>query len=1148
MTPQSSRLDNGRPTIAIIAGSLASNYHEGIMRGAAYVAEEKGYNVIGYCGGVINSPDARTLARSKVFELVDMGLISGVIIPFSSHTRYSTPQDCQTFLKQFQDVPVVNIGSQIPHFTNIITDYKVSMIELFHHYYHQHNYRNIVLVRGPKNHASSEKRMQIFLDLLKQHGLEQHQHSVIYCDLKREAAKHRLSQLFEQENGISQDNRSHSKYAIDAIITINDNQALGVMDACKEHGLVIPDDIAVAGSMNTLEGAFCNPSLTTIKEPLFELGQAAALELVAQIEGRSPADTLEIPTELIIRESCGCKCHSQSNPFSQPLSLQPSHEPKSRDWIFDQTKQSFYQLVEQHKGAIIHRDVDRILQAFHHSVEHDDFVDLLATLETRLNHALMSEDIMFWLSLVSQLQRSCLNYLQISDDRDNMLHFMSQLTIIKSEVEQLAVQAQSFEAEHYLNCFRIIVNNLNTSFDLTTIKHYAVDTLQLSELYISLFEDLKTDDEADAIRAKNIVSVRKNQFIGISNKQLNAKKLIPQEVERFNERYSLMVFPLAFGSKAIGFMTTNISHRKGTAFENLREIISSALKNEMLIQNLRDAEERFSDIAHSTSNWLWETNEHHRFTYCSNSTLDIIGYEPSYFIDKGIDSLNIKQHQSLFFAIAQHKDLVDIECWCQHKNGRLICMLVSAKAIYQNGKFNGYRGVFEDITEQKTQEQKIRNLAYTDTLTGLPNRAMLHDTLEQTIIRSNEQQQKFAVMFIDLDHFKHVNDSMGHDAGDLLLVKVTERLTASVGPKETLARLGGDEFVIISSDINAQEEVIKLIHRIFYNLKQPIDVYNKPIYSTLSLGISLYPKDGTDAETLLKKGDSAMYQAKSQGRNGYVFYDHQLELKNSLRNTYERILRQAIEKEQFVLHYQPQVSLLDNSIIGCEVLVRIHSDNGLVPPNLFIPVAEELGLIQFVDEWVFEHACAQYATWKAELGITRRLSINLSALQLQNESIVETYIAIMQKYRVEPADIVLEITENALIDNEEVALTILQTFKQFGVQIAFDDFGTGYSSLSYISRYPIDTIKIDRSFVTDSINNPRNKAIIEGIVLLASSLDLRIVAEGVETVEQYHCVKKLGCHDVQGYYFYKPAAANEIAAMMTEHHANAQQLYSTPVR
>ncbi|CAH0525671.1 EAL domain-containing protein [Vibrio hippocampi] len=1113
-------LKNGRPTIAVLVGSMTSHYHEGIMRGAAYIARQKNYNVIGFCGGVINSSDHLTLARDKVFKLINMNLIAGVISPFSSHMRFVTGEESEAFVAQYNSVPVVNIGSHISGYTNVVADYEVAFTELFDHLYHTHGYRNIMLVRGPEHHASSVSRAKVYKKLLEQYQLPYDDDLVLKCDLKRRTAKAAVEHYFD-----------HVNKPVDAVIAISDNQALGVIDACKERGLRVPEDIGVIGSMDSLEGAFSSPSLSSIKEPLFELGQAAAIEVINQIEGKPATVEIKIPTSLITRDSCGCNALETRKRLHQESSACSTAVVNGHDPIFKETQDFFEKTIEQHKGGIIRDDVNVILRLFQESIYKGEFSSLLTELRNKLEHSLRSEDVVLWLSLIAQLELSALRYLKAAGNSITLVDFIAELTTIKNEAEQITFKFQSFETEYYLNYFRAIVNNLNASFDLTTIKKYTVDILQLSELYIHIFHD----PNAEKLTAKNIVSVRNNQFIEIENKDFCAQELIPQGVEPYQGLYTLMVFPLSFGNKPLGFMTTNLSGRKGTAFENLRAIISSALKNEMLIQDLKRAEERFSDIAHSTSNWLWETDAQHRFTYCSHSSNDVIGYAPDFLMGKDIHELNVESGDSYIQMMHNHEALVEIECWYQHQNGRIICLLISAKPIIHKGVFSGYRGIFEDVTEQRLQEEKIKSLAYSDILTGLPNRTLLHEKLQETIRISSKYDQQFALMFIDLDHFKNINDSMGHAAGDQLLVELTERLNNSIRRSDTLARLGGDEFVIILADIDNEAEVIDVAHRIFKNLQPAIVVQNKSIYSTLSLGISIYPNDGLEAETLLKKGDSAMYQAKSQGRNGYVFYDTELEKKNTLRNTYEEVLREALTTDGFVLHYQPQVDIETNQIVGLETLVRIdNAQMGIVAPNLFIPLAEELGLIGQVDEWVFEHTCAQYAKWREQGYVLPRLSINLSAMQLRNDAVLIRYTDILQKYQVEPRHIQLEITENALIGNEKVALGILQGFKDYGISIALDDFGTGFSSLSCINLYPIDTIKIDRSFVKDAVYNKRNEAIIKGTVLIGQNLQLKIIAEGVESHEQYTFIKQMGCDEIQGFYFHRPGPIEVIEPLLTK--------------
>ena len=1115
-TTQPHALKNNRKTIAVLAGSMTSKYQEGILRGVAHIAEERNYNVIGFCGGVVKAADPLAQVRGTVFDLVDMNLISGVISPFSPHMRFLDDESSQRFIDRFSRVPIINIGSHIDGHTNVLTDYETGFNELFEHLYHAHGHRNILLVRGPKNHASSEKRMQIYKRLLNKYNLPYYDDRVIYANLNRASTKTEVESFIRQNN-----------QPFDAIIAINDNQALAIIEVLKDNGIRVPQDVAVIGSMNTLDGVFATPALTSIQEPLFELGCAAAIELIDQIEGKPLVSEIYIPTSLVIRKSCGCHPSNYNTALGTLNEFDTNAITLQNDPIYEETKIYFERHIKEYKRGSIREQAFTFLTLYQEAIHNKKCSVFLEELEKTLEVALKSEDIIIWLTLVSRLELNTLRYLELDPTAQHLITFLAKFMTLKNDIELIAIKFLRFESEYYLNYFRAVVNNLNSSFDLATIKKYTVDVLKLSDLYISIFDDV----DADVVHATNVESMRNNQTLTPKNQSFVAKRLLPDDIESYQERFTLVVFPLSFRTKAFGFMTVNLSRGKGTAFENLRAIISSALNNEILISDLKKAEKRFSDIAHSTSNWLWETDAENRFTYCSNSSLDIIGYSPAQLLGKKVNEFNV--NDNCLEDMLTNDYLTNVECWYTHQNGHVICLLLSAKPIITKGIFKGYRGVFEDITEQRRQEHKIKNLAYSDTLTGLPNRTSFQDKLTEVITISSTENSKFALMFIDLDHFKNVNDSMGHAAGDLLLIRLAERLNQSIRANDMVARLGGDEFIIILPDIENEDEVAHIAECIFHNIQEPIMIYGKPVYSALSLGISLYPLDGKDAQSLLQKGDNAMYKAKSQGRNCYAFYDNALAEKHALRNLHEEILREALATDGFILHYQPQVEALSGDIIGFEALIRIKDKKGkIIAPNNFISLAEELGLIGKIDEWVFEEACSRYRLWR-ERGLKPvRLSVNLSALQLRKDSVLDTYIEILERYNVEPEAIQVEITENTLIENEEAAFKILTGFKEYGVSIALDDFGTGYSSLTCISLYPIDTIKIDRSFVKDVVDNQKHKAIIEGIVLIASSLNLNIIAEGVETIEQYEVVKQLGCHEIQGYYFHQPCTLKDAETLL----------------
>jgi len=423
-------------------------------------------------------------------------------------------------------------------------------------------------------------------------------------------------------------------------------------------------------------------------------------------------------------------------------------------------------------------------------------------------------------------------------------------------------------------------------------------------------------------------------------------------------------------------------------------------------------------------------------------------------------------------------------------------------------------------------EKYVRHLAYNDSLTGLPNRVQFIEHLKATIERAKMSRSIFALLFLDLDRFKMINDTMGHDVGDYLLKVVSERIRECIRSTDMVARLGGDEFTIILDDLRSIDLVSKTAKKIYDSLSRPVNCMDQNIFITTSIGISLYPKDGLDIGAMMKHADTAMYCAKDGGMQ-FRFYEDEMEMEISKRLALESDLRRALENEEFVVYYQPQVNLGSGEIIGAEALVRWqHPEKGLVPPNDFIPIAEETGFIEEIGEWVLKTSCRQLMAWQNQGFRPLRVSVNLSGRQLENESIIEKIAVILNETGLPASALELEITESMLMDNDKSVLPILQHLNRIGVLLAIDDFGTGYSSLGKLKRFPIDILKIDRSFVSDIATNPEDLAIITGIIALAKSLNLKVVAEGVEDPEQEMILKELNCDIMQGFYYCKPIPAS----------------------
>ena len=423
-------------------------------------------------------------------------------------------------------------------------------------------------------------------------------------------------------------------------------------------------------------------------------------------------------------------------------------------------------------------------------------------------------------------------------------------------------------------------------------------------------------------------------------------------------------------------------------------------------------------------------------------------------------------------------------------------------------------------------EERFRHLAYHDPLTGLPNRALLNDHGVRALGRARRGRNHVAILFIDLDRFKTINDSLGHSVGDALLQEVAQRIRHTVREIDTVARMGGDEFVVLLTDLADPAAAGGVAQHILESLSKVTIIEGHPLHVTPSIGLSLFPDDGSDFDELLKYADAAMYRAKENGRNGYQFFTSEINALAHGRLTVETGLRRALENHEFELHYQPQIAIDGGAVIGAEVLLRWrHPQRGLIMPDEFIPIAEDTGLIVPIGEWVLRTACAQFSEWQRRGLPPFRLAINLSARQLRQKNLSSIMRDILATYSINPADLELEITETSLMQNTDGAAVALQELKSLGVKLSLDDFGTGYSSLSYLRRFPIDTLKIDRSFVRNISTDPGDAVLVRAIIDLAHSLGMSTVAEGVETSEQLYFLRSNDCNFAQGYFIGKPLMA-----------------------
>ena len=518
-------------------------------------------------------------------------------------------------------------------------------------------------------------------------------------------------------------------------------------------------------------------------------------------------------------------------------------------------------------------------------------------------------------------------------------------------------------------------------------------------------------------------------------------------------------------------------------------------------------------------------------TYANDNFCRISGYTREELLGNNHRILNSSLHSEKFFR-EMYRQIASGQVWrgevCNKaKDGKLYWVDTTiVPQLGANGKPVAYMAIRINITARKLAEEKISYMAGHDALTGAGNRAFLHEKLKEALARFRRRQEPFAVLLLDLDGFKHVNDTLGHAAGDELLKELVGRLNFSLRETDVLTRLGGDEFAIIQSgEVNQREAAIALAVRLLEIVSAPFNLDGQDVTVGTSIGIAVAPEDGIDAGELMQKADLALYRVKSEGRNNFRFYDEEMSKSATARLNLLNDLRAALVRDEFELHYQPVFDAKTRQPCGVEALVRWrHSSEGLIPPDRFIPLAEETGLIEPLGEWILEKACKDAVLWPDNI----KIAVNLSALQFRTGKLFDVILCALVESGLPPERLELEITESVLMQNIDNNSVILQQLKNIGVSIVLDDFGTGYSSLSYLTTFPFDKIKIDKSFTRGLTNNAGCAASVASVLTLARGLDMVVTAEGIETEQQFELLRIAGVHQMQGYLFARPCPVSEL--------------------
>lgn len=584
------------------------------------------------------------------------------------------------------------------------------------------------------------------------------------------------------------------------------------------------------------------------------------------------------------------------------------------------------------------------------------------------------------------------------------------------------------------------------------------------------------------------------------------------------------VVPEVVRSKAMVFVDL---YKKNVEIKQQREELRKAAKA---------SAKRFYDLVQGLDAIVWECDAlEHQFTFVSQQAESILGYpveewlKDKNFLSKIIHPSDLQYAMEAYTKIIDQTDAQDVVYRARRADREYVWIRDTVRVVRdEQGRPMQLRGVIVDVTAHKEAEERLAQMAHYDALTGLPNRNLLEDRLREVLARRPAAAAEMsAVLFLDLDRFKFINDTMGHDVGDALLSSVAKRLRGCIRENDMVARLGGDEFIAIIDRITSTQEAATVAEKILNKLAKPVSIRGEEIYVTCSIGVSVFPTDGADAETLVKNADVAMYVAKHQGKNTYQFYRAEMDEHLVERQELEQALHQAVQRNEFVLHYQPKFDLSTGEVDSCEALIRWHRPGyGVVKPKDFVPMLEESGLIVPVGEWAIRTACAQSVRWREQGERPLRVGVNLSRAQLNQDGLLNRIQRIIEETGVDPSCLELELTESMVMENVEHAASVLRELGDLGISITIDDFGTGHSSLSALKYLPIQGLKIDKAFVR-GLPDQDDACIAIAIVSMAKSLGMRVIAEGVENLQQLELLREQGCHAGQGNYLCPARAAED---------------------
>jgi diguanylate cyclase (GGDEF)-like protein len=981
-------------------------------------AQKHGVNLFSFPGGSVHPVGAFHPERSAIYNLVDADRFAGLVSSGVSVPGGLDPQAASAFLRKYQPLPVVSLTQLPGEIPYVMMNSSQGMQAVMLHLLQTHGLNRVAFVRGPEHHHYAQERYRAYVETLQQQGIP-FEAQLVTPPLQWEAGEDAVHILFEQRG-------LRPGCDLQAIVTVSDLAALGVLKALQARGVQVPGDLALTGFNDSAAGRLTLPPLTSVSMPFHEQGEQAIEMLVTGLAGHPILPQMLLSTRLVVRQSCGCPDQAMALADMQPISPSQSASPGALAMLSREAADEIAR--DMHPAGETLASITQLVEALCADLQAESQTRFLPMLESMLRSSPMGQDTMTeWNDAVSVLRRLFLPQL---DSASGFLaeKLFGQARILIGGSAQRAQAFEVLQAERQAGLLRELGQSLITTFDVARLADILAERLPvigIASCYLALYEN-------SSLESCLLILAYTEQGrvdLGSAGRRFPSHELVPADFLPQHRQYSYVVEPLYFEHEQIGFAIFEVGPHDGAIYELLRSQISSALKGALLLQEATKAKARLT-------------------------------------------------HEALH-----------------------------------------------------------------DPLTNLPNRRLFVDRVDHAIQwNKRHPNDLFAVIYLDFDRFKVINDSLGHNVGDQLLVILARRLKSSVRTMDIVARMGGDEFAILLEAVKSDEDVIEIVKRIQENLATPCELERNSIVMTASIGIvmSIIRYERTD--NIIQDADIAMYGAKISGGNRFVVFDVVMREQVDGTLKLESGLRSAIRNGEFRIHYQPILSLKTQRLTGFEALIRWeHPQRGLLYPADFIRTAEESGLIVPMGQWVLYEACRQMSQWQTQFTMEPPLtiSVNLSSRQFLQPDLIPQIAKVLEETCLPASSLILELTEMTLIEDIETAIAKIEQLHALGVGVELDDFGTGYSSLGYLRRLPVNSLKIDRSFISTMGVSKSGVPIVRAIIAMANSLNMKVVAEGIETHEQTKDLVELECDYGQGFLFSKPVD-NDIA------HRLIQEMFSKP--